>query len=308
MESLKVKESVSDLDGLYNPQLERLIDLALADGELTEKEKQVLFKKAQVMGVDLDEFEMVLQAKLFERQKALKKDVSPSAASAAPKSNKFGDIRKCPQCGAVVDAYTAICAECGYAFNNVTNESEIKILAARIEALEQERQEPVEFTEKKKIGCLGIAGWVLFFWILIPLKIGKALTGIISKVNDPKLWTSTDKKMEGVIMNYAVPNTKAELIEFAILCQSRIKPVRYFEWLKDEGGYNLKWNSVWQSKLAQINTKAQVALKSDPVGLQTIKDLYNQASKSMKEDRKSMLIIFGAMVALIVAVILWLFL
>ena len=45
---------------MYNEQLEKLIDYALADGELTEKEKQVLFKKAESMGVDLDEFEMVL--------------------------------------------------------------------------------------------------------------------------------------------------------------------------------------------------------------------------------------------------------
>ena len=29
---------------MYNEQLEKLIDYALADGELTEKEKQVLFK------------------------------------------------------------------------------------------------------------------------------------------------------------------------------------------------------------------------------------------------------------------------
>ena len=51
---------------MYNEELETLIDAALADGVLTEKEKQILFKKAQAMGVDLDEFEMVLEARLFE--------------------------------------------------------------------------------------------------------------------------------------------------------------------------------------------------------------------------------------------------
>ena len=45
---------------MYDEQLEELIDAALEDGVLTEKEKQVLFKKAQSMGIDLDEFEMVL--------------------------------------------------------------------------------------------------------------------------------------------------------------------------------------------------------------------------------------------------------
>ena len=53
---------------MYNEKLEQLIDAALADGTLTEKEKKVLFKKAEEMGVDLDEFEMVLDARVFKMQ------------------------------------------------------------------------------------------------------------------------------------------------------------------------------------------------------------------------------------------------
>ena len=43
---------------MFNDQLELLINAALADGELTEKEKQILFKKAEAQGIDLDEFEI----------------------------------------------------------------------------------------------------------------------------------------------------------------------------------------------------------------------------------------------------------
>ena len=57
----------SDEEAIYSPKIEKLIKMALADGELTEKEKQVLFKKAEEEGIDLDEFEMVLEAKLYER-------------------------------------------------------------------------------------------------------------------------------------------------------------------------------------------------------------------------------------------------
>jgi len=53
---------------MYNEQIEALISAALADGMLTEKEKKVLFKKAEEMGVDLDEFEMVLDARVFKMQ------------------------------------------------------------------------------------------------------------------------------------------------------------------------------------------------------------------------------------------------
>ena len=38
---------------MYNEQLEKLVEMALMDGELTEKEKQVLFKKAEGMVLTL---------------------------------------------------------------------------------------------------------------------------------------------------------------------------------------------------------------------------------------------------------------
>ena len=57
------------MDSLYNEKMEALISAALMDGVLTEKEKQVLFKKAQEQGIDLDEFEMVLDARLVELQR-----------------------------------------------------------------------------------------------------------------------------------------------------------------------------------------------------------------------------------------------
>ena len=103
---------------IYNNQLEALIEAALADGVLTEKEKQILFKKAQMQGIDLDEFEMVLEAKLFEKRKSMQAVVSQQT-SAAPRSNKYGDVRKCPSCGAMVESFSVRCPECGFEFNNV---------------------------------------------------------------------------------------------------------------------------------------------------------------------------------------------
>ncbi len=114
---------------MYNEQLEDLIDAALADGVLTEKEKQILFKKAQTMGVDLDEFEMVLDARLVKLQKAEQE----KAASSAPKSNKFGDVKKCPACGAMVQSYQGVCPECGYAFEGIEAASAVKELSGLLQ-------------------------------------------------------------------------------------------------------------------------------------------------------------------------------
>ena len=101
---------------MYNEQLEKLIEMALMDGELTEKEKQILFKKAESFGVDLDEFEMVLDAKLAEKLQSQQKTAEKAAA--APKSGKYGDVRKCPSCGAILQSFQTKCDECGYEFKN----------------------------------------------------------------------------------------------------------------------------------------------------------------------------------------------
>ena len=51
---------------MLTPELEQLINYALEDGVLTDKERSVLMRKAQAAGADLDEFEMILDAKLHE--------------------------------------------------------------------------------------------------------------------------------------------------------------------------------------------------------------------------------------------------
>lgn len=105
---------------MYSERIENLIKAALADGELTEKEKQILFKNAQAQGVDLDEFEMVLDARLVELKKAQQ--------TSAPQSNKLGDVKKCPACGAIVNSFSGTCADCGYVFENIqANLSSIKL-------------------------------------------------------------------------------------------------------------------------------------------------------------------------------------
>ena len=136
---------------MYNEQIEQLISAALADGTLTEKEKQILFKKAQSIGIDLDEFEMVLDARLVELQKAEKE----KAEKAAPKSTKYGDVRKCPVCGALVPALTGVCPECGYEFSGVdSNLSSQKLMEALV-TVEKECSEQ----EKKECENIKVTSW-----------------------------------------------------------------------------------------------------------------------------------------------------
>ncbi|WP_418851941.1 hypothetical protein [Prevotella sp.] len=125
-----ISQTQCSTDQLYDPRLEQLINAALADGVLTEKEKQILFKKAESFGVDLDEFEMILDARLYERQ-----HVNTQQHVTASKSNKYGEIKKCPNCGAIVDAFQTCCPECGHSFQNVAANSSITVLFQKLDEL-----------------------------------------------------------------------------------------------------------------------------------------------------------------------------
>ncbi len=160
-------------NSLYGNYMEQLIEMALADGELTEKEKQVLFKKAEAAGIDLDEFEMVLDARLYERKKVTQA-VQATTQSVAPNSEKFGDVRKCPGCGAIVESFTTRCPDCGHEFRNIGIVSSFNLLSSKLEDL-----------ENKKTGS---------FW------------GIKDQ--------SIDEKKCSLIKNFPIPTTKEDILEF----------------------------------------------------------------------------------------------
>lgn len=186
-----VQQETTEKEQLYDSRLEKLIDAALADGVLTEKEKQVLFKKAQSMGIDLDEFEMVLDARLVKLKKQEAKEnkqyelemaKAKQAPKSAPSSNKYGDVRKCPSCGAIVEAYTAVCPQCGYAFSNV-----------------------------EAVGSWG--------------RLAKELDKIAA---EPSSLFSGQKKYYRyvtVIKNFPVPLAKADLLEFIINMEAQLSEI-----------------------------------------------------------------------------------
>jgi hypothetical protein len=47
-----------------HPEIEKLIEMALADGQLTDKEREIILRKAEKLGLDEDEVEMYLEGKV----------------------------------------------------------------------------------------------------------------------------------------------------------------------------------------------------------------------------------------------------
>jgi len=89
-----------------HPEIEKLMNIALQDGVITDKEREILLKKCEQYGMDKDEFEMILEgelSKIAQKQKNVKKE---------------SDVVKCPNCKAVIPALSYVCEFCGFVINS----------------------------------------------------------------------------------------------------------------------------------------------------------------------------------------------
>lgn len=105
-----------------HPEIENLINMALADGEVTEKERGIILRKAEKLGLDPDEVEMVLEGKLHQLE-----------ASKPKQKEKVGNIKTCPACGASIKSLDLLCEDCGHEFTNANANTTIKNLELKIE-------------------------------------------------------------------------------------------------------------------------------------------------------------------------------
>ena len=100
-----------------NTEIEKLIDLALADGEITDKERSVILKKAVKLGEDPDEVEMILDGRLQLKSSSKK-------------------IIKCPNCGQEENGISQVCSACGFVLKEKVLGENSKSLNEKINYLE----------------------------------------------------------------------------------------------------------------------------------------------------------------------------
>lgn len=260
---------------MYNEKLEALITAALADGVLTEKEKQILFKKAEAMGIDLDEFEMVLDARLVELKKKeakanqqyqLEMEKAKSAQPSAPKSEKYGDVRKCPACGAIVPSMVAKCPECGYEFTNVEANSSTRLLMQKIDEIQAQYAELTANVDNKDESTIRTRGYQ-----------------VKRQLND---------RTAQLIQNFPIPNTREDLIEFLTLCIGNSKA----DSIMLDG--NDPVTPAWRKKLQQVIAKVKVALPNDQQAQELIEEYEGKRENSKKKGKK---IAIGIVVLIVVA-------
>jgi len=267
---------------MLTPELEQLIQYALEDGELTEKERSVLMRKAQEAGIDLDEFEMILNAKLHEAKKNASVAVPPK-----PSSSKHGEVRKCPACGAMVSAFTTKCSECGFEFTSVEAVKSANVLFEKLQALEMEKARELAVHEESKNRQLQA--------LSERHNSGGTLTKIFANNGEAQNEERDDliRTMENgarqierkyldakinMIKVYAVPNSKEDLLELLSMASSSAY---------DNDGVIGPEEEVWLQKTDQIYQKIVVCAAGDNVTLNQATNMIVSLIKRLPRNYKN---------------------
>lgn len=249
-DSNKKNDNIKETNVL-SPKLNRLITAAVADGEISDLERQVLIRNAQEEGVAMDEFVMILEARLYEQRRVLQaqEDAKKHAekeieikAKAAAKSNAPSSpqtMTKCPHCGAPVKALATVCPECGYDYpiQSGSSESAWEKLSNALTAVDNE----------KAAGLMG-----------------KYMSMMGQDANSPEKIT----KKKNIIENFPIPSDKQGIFDFFVACAPLSKSESLFKKSGLEGAY--------KKKAQQVLIKARVILKDDSKLLDEINSVANQ--------------------------------
>lgn len=209
---------------MYSEQIEELIDAILEDGTITDKERQVLHKRAISEGIDPDEIDVIIDARLAKRTKEIASKVPPIPTQ-EKESSKFGELRKCPACGAAVQAMSFKCDDCGYEFVGVKANSSRERLHKIIN----------DIIERHAIEKANKNAFVRFFD------------------------EGSDKEdIQKAIINFPVPNTKEDLLEFLLF----LEPLAKVKFLSSD--YDPYLTKAYRAKYRECVNKAKVFFSDDP--------------------------------------------
>jgi hypothetical protein len=183
---------------------------------------------------------MILTSKIDEKNKLM-------SQSSAPKSDKFGDVKKCPSCGAIAQSFHIKCTDCGHEFSNIGANVSIGKLFEMLNACENERKDE-GMSVGKAFGSL----------------FANALAGVgdIDKILEKK---------KSIISGFPIPNTKDDILEFLSLAIPNAKQKGNF--FTKENPENKSHNDLaptWKSKCEQIIMKAKFSMKDDKKTLEEI--------------------------------------
>ncbi len=171
-----------------------------------------------------------------------------------------GNLHKCPRCGEVLTAFVTNCPACGHEIRDTRSANSVRELASKLERIEA-RQMPA-FEEKKSV---------------MKMVFGRDFKDE-DEADEARRHFETSKQQEkaSMIINFSVPNTKEDYLEFMLLASSNIDVKK---------GTDDIVTKAWLSKLDQVYEKARLSMGNRPEFAQ-IKSIYDQKKSELKKRKR----------------------
>ena len=211
-----------------NPEIIKLIEFAITDGEVSPKDREIIREKAKKLGENPDEAEMILEAELLLKKEGSKNPPIPPKTTIPPvqkkKTNKRGDIEICPSCGAETRSMEFTCHECGHEYTELGSSSGLAELKMNLKKVDE--QTSLNSTNKG--------------------------SSVIQNSMDEDLCISLHSQ-GNVIRAHSFQNTKEELIDHLTYSVSQIKSINLeIEDIKSRIGTDME-NTVDKQLLSSFN-------------------------------------------------------
>lgn len=170
-----------------------------------------------------------------------------------------GYIHKCPRCGEVLEAFLTVCPACGHEVRDVKSSTSVREFALKLEAISAQKMPT--FEEKKSV---------------MKMVFGKDFKEEDEAKEALRRFESQkDDEKASLIINFSVPNSKEDIMEFIILAASNID-------VKQEVDDVV--TKAWISKLDQVYQRAEITMSRHPDFAQ-IKAIYDRKKKELKKKK-----------------------
>lgn len=155
-----------------------------------------------------------------------------------------GEIKKCPNCGEVLESFQTKCNACGYELRDIKSSKAVTEFSKKLEDIDNELEKE---NSKSFMSLIG----------------GNYFNGIMKRVDKAK-------KRANLISSFIIPNSKEEIFEFIILSSTNIQK-KYFKKLGvfgsgediTEFNANKAVMEAWVSKMKQAYEKAKLSFGRD---------------------------------------------
>lgn len=163
-----------------------------------------------------------------------------------------GRIHKCPNCGEVLTSFTSVCPACGYEIRDAKSSKTVENLSNKLNEITSRQMPPVEESTS-----------------IMKTIFGRDFKKVDHTENMNRKAEFENLKHQAkadTIINYPVPNTKEDIMEFMLLAAANIESNKNLE--KTE-------RQAWITKLDQVYRKAQITIKN-PSDLADVQSIYER--------------------------------